>query len=150
MTPELYMKTVQVEVEKRYKLRPWKKYKTTEQWREITKAWEYKGTTLSVGWKWNGSSSPRIAWAVISPFKHPKASAYHDKKCAEASAMMAISKGLKDEYPELAEDYKDRAIATRRDADKEYGVLVGNSDGKILQHIATASVKTGSFLGYGW
>lgn len=144
MTPDLYMKTVCVEVSKRMKLRPWKKYKAVEQWREITQPWTYKETTLVPGFIWNGSSSPRIAWLVISPWKHPKASAYHDKKCEEAAALLEAGKMANDIH------LIKLAKALRKEADHEYGVLVGNSDGKIMRTIATASTRLGSFAGAGW
>jgi hypothetical protein len=151
MTQEISMRTIQVEVEKRYKLRPWKKYKAMEQWREIiVNPWKYKDTVLPIGFKWNGSSSPRLAWFVISPWKNPKASGYHDKKCEEAKYWMEAAKLVADENPHLALICKQRARKIRKEADKEYGVLVGNSDGKIMQTIATTSVRFGSAIGAGW
>ncbi len=151
MTPSMHMKTVYVKVEKRRILGPWKTKIVTEQWREIYDIpWEHKGIILNPGYRWNGSSSPRIAWFVISPWKHPKASGYHDKKCEEAKYWMEASKLVKDENPHLSGICKQRARKIRKAADKEYGVLVGNSEGKIMQTIATTSVRFGSAIGAGW
>jgi hypothetical protein len=151
MTQEISTRTIQVEVEKRYKLRPWKKHMVMAQWREIiVEPWEFEGTVLPLTFKWNGSSSPWWARSVISPWENPKASGYHDKRCAEAITMMNLYKELKDQYPALANTYKRTALTIRKEADEGYGRLVGNSKGKAIGKIGEWSTNLGSIFGAGW
>ena len=143
-TPDMYMKTCYVEVEKRSKLKPWTKYNTLEQWRELTKPWEYKGHKIPNKFRWNGSNSPRMFWRIISPWKNPKASCLHDFLCSKASYYMEMSKEINDNIK--SDMYRLKALELRKEADKLYGELVGGFTGKL----GYAGVRAGSALGQGW
>lgn len=143
-TPTMYMKTVYVDVEKRMLLRPWKKKKVQEQWRELTQSWHYLGYEIPNKFRWNGSNSPKPFHFIISPWKHPKASGLHDYLCEEAQHYMNLSK--KASSPEDKEVYKNKAIEIREVADMLYGELVGGITGKV----GYAAVRVGSTFGAGW
>ena len=146
--PDIYMKTVAVEVEKHKLLRPWQKKKVIEQHRELTKPFIFKGEEVPIGYRWNGANSPRWAWCVISPWKHPKASCWHDFKCDQAQQSMARARNAPTQYLKII--FENEAMAMRKQADKDFGLMVGNSDGKIIGGMGKAGVRLGSLIGKGW
>ena len=152
--PEIHMKTVHVEVEKRRLLKPWKKKKVIEQWREVDKVpFLYKGEIVPVGFRWNGSSVPRLFWAIISPWKNPKASCWHDFKCGQIQIEKELADILLEKNTINYEEYSQRIHELeerRKVADDDYADLIGRSENAVVEHFAWSGTRLGSFLGYGW
>ncbi|MDA3832812.1 MAG: DUF1353 domain-containing protein [Spirochaetales bacterium] len=103
-------------------------YKTTEdvKLREVTRDWSYKGETVPMGFRWDGSSSPRLLWVVIAPWKNPKASCWHDWKCGQA-----------------------KNKAERKQADKDFKELVGSDGNVVEKQLGYMGVRIGAFFGVG-
>ena len=103
-------------------------YKTTEdiRIREITQDWHYKGDIVPIGFRWNGSSAPRLLWIIIAPWRNPKASCWHDWKCEHA---------------------KNRE--ERKQADKDFKELIGSEESKTEKILGYIGVRIGAFFGIG-